>query len=113
MSFIYLASPYSHDDWKVREWRYEQACKYAAHLMQDSGMAVFAPIAHSHPIAAHLPEDLLLSHEFWMAQDLPILRKAHRLVVLTMEGWEQSKGIQEETSTALTWGIPVEYAEPL
>ena len=45
MSFIYLATPYSHKDPQVRQNRYEHACKVAGKLMEE-GNLVFCPIAH-------------------------------------------------------------------
>lgn len=48
---IYLASPYTHSDVHVREWRFREACRAAAALLR-AGITVFSPIAHSHPIAA-------------------------------------------------------------
>ena len=108
MSYLYLASPYTHPDAAVRLERYEQACKKAAGLMKK-GHAVFSPIAHSHAVAAHLPLDLLMHHDFWMGQDIPILRWATRLVVLTIDGWASSKGVMAEIDYANNLRIPVAY----
>ncbi len=49
---IYLASPYSHPDAVVREYRFRAACQAAASVMR-SGQHVFSPIAHSHAIAEY------------------------------------------------------------
>lgn len=106
--FIYLASPYSHPDPKVREQRFEQACKAAAELMA-AGAIVFCPIAHSHPIGLWLPNQ---THEMWMAQDLPLLARATGLAVLQIDGWTESRGVQEEIDFALDHGIPVKYIRP-
>lgn len=112
MSFsIYLASPYSSDDPMVRAERYEAACKKAAELMQ-MGFSVFSPIAHSHPISAHLPPERVVDHEFWMGQDLPILDSAERLYVLMLPGWVTSRGIAREVEEARRLGIPVVYENP-
>lgn len=104
--FVYLASPYTHPDPAVRERRFVEVCKVAASLMAR-GAAVFCPIAHSHPIdlLAPLPQ----TTSFWMAQDLPLLRCASRMVVLMLDGWRQSKGIAAEIAAAEAVGIPIEY----
>lgn len=108
LSFIYLASPYSHADPAVMVARYEAACKRAAELM-TYGHAVFSPIAHSHPIADHLPPDARTSFEFWMTQDLPLLRYAKELVVLCLDGWKESRGVTREIEFAKALDIPIRY----
>ena len=47
---VYLASPYSHADAHVRASRFDAVC-YAAAVLLGGGVLVYAPIAHSHPIA--------------------------------------------------------------
>ena len=105
---IYLASPYSHDDASVREERFECACIAAAGLMQR-GHIVFSPVAHSHAVAKFLPHKLWLDHDFWMKQDMEILLNCTELVVLMIEGWEDSKGVKREIEEALAHNIPVTY----
>lgn len=108
MKFVYLASPYSHTDLAVMEDRFECACKVAAALMGE-GYSVFSPIAHSHPLAAHMAEKLRTDFEFWMTQDLPILRFADELWVLMLPGWENSRGIKREMEYAASLGVHIHY----
>jgi hypothetical protein len=111
VSFTYLASPYTpHEGESVAE-RVEAAAKATAQLMQ-AGHAVFSPIVHSHHVADHLPDDKRMDHEFWMHQDLPILARAARVVVLRLPGWGRSLGIAKEMAEAHARGIPVEFMEP-
>lgn len=108
--FIYLASPYTHKSPAIREERFNAVCRATAKLML-SGRFVFSPIAHSHPV------DLCIgtpqSGAFWKAQDIPILRHASELMVLKLDGWEQSAGIQWEIELARKLHIPVTYMEPV
>lgn len=104
---IYLASPYTSDDTDEQRLRYYHACRAAAKLMEQ-GHVVFSPIAHSHGIARFVKEH---DHDFWMNQDLTFLILAEKLVVLTLPGWEESKGVQEEIKLAKEWGLPIEYME--
>jgi hypothetical protein len=53
---IYLGSPYTHPDPKVREERFEKATRAAAHLV-EKGHIVYSPITMTHPI------DLVLAAE--------------------------------------------------
>ena len=108
--YIYLASPYSHPDLAVRVARYEAACKAAAELML-AGAIVFCPIAHSHPISLWIPEHKQ-PHEMWMNQDLPLLARASGLAVLQIDGWLDSRGVQEEIEFAIKHSIPVKYIRP-
>lgn len=105
----YLASPYSHPDRAVREFRFREACRVAAALMQR-GEAIFSPIAHSHPIEQFF--DGVESLGFWMRQDVAVLRHCSKLKVLTLDGWVQSKGVAAETAMAKSLLIPVEYVDP-
>ncbi len=106
MSFIYLASPYSHDDEAVRLKRHEDVCKVAARLMHE-GTPVFSPIAHSCAVEKHFkaPEGFA----FWMNQDIPILVCASKMVVLCLDGWRESRGVTRELEIARQFHIPVEY----
>ena len=112
MDRIYVASPYSHPDSVVREARYREAVEAAGRLMKERpGCAVFSPIAHSHMIAEQtsLPGDF----DFWQAQDVGFIDHwATRLAVLTLDGWQESRGVQAEIARAEARGLPVEYLEP-
>ena len=105
---IYIAQPYSHEDPAMREWRYQQALKVAARLMLQ-GWAVFSPIAHTHPIERETGKQ---SHDFWLRQDIAVLRHAAKLVVLMLPGWKESKGVAEEIAVAKANKIPIELMAP-
>ena len=107
---IYLASPYSHPSPSVREDRYGCAVLYAARLIKERGEPVFSPIAHSHPITEH---DLDGTWETWREMDLAIIAICRELVVMQLDGWEQSQGIAAEVAEAQRLGIPVTYWRPL
>ncbi len=108
--FVYLASPYSHATPEMREWRYVQVCKAAAYLMRQ-GKVVFSPIAHSHPIEK-IGLQTVESGAFWKRQDIPVLRHASELTVLTLDGWAESAGIAWEIETAEALMIPVTFLSP-
>lgn len=107
----YLASPYSHPDPAERQRRFEATCREAGRLMKR-GMAVFSPIAHSHPIEQNFHDGKQEGHEFWLAQDFAVLRHCERLIVLRLEGWEASRGVAAEVEFAGRIGIPVLYIDP-
>jgi len=102
---IYLASPYSHPNPAIREQRFQAACRAAARLMR-AGNLVFSPIAHGHSIAAHgLPTDW----RFWERFDREQLARCDEVVVLTMDGWRESAGVQAEIRIAGELSKPVRY----
>ena len=103
---IYLCTPYSHPDDAVREKRFDISCEVAAWVM-GQGHTVFCPIAHSHPIADYLAPELLLDHEFWMRQDLPLLAKADEVWVYPSDAADVSRGVAREVAEAERLGIPV------
>jgi len=105
---IYICSPYSHPDPAVREARFQAACRAAAELMRR-GNIVFSPIAHSHGIAQYgLPKDW----QFWEPHDLQHLAVCREVVVLKLDGWQQSQGVQAEIAMARALGKPVSFIEP-
>lgn len=105
---IYLASPYSHPDPAVREQRFRAACQAAVALLH-AGRVVFSPIAHSHPLAQHgLPGNW----HFWERYDRAFLERCDEVLVLMLDGWEESVGVQAEIRIARELGKPVRYLAP-
>jgi hypothetical protein len=105
---IYLASPYSHPDLTVRERRFHAACRAAAALLR-AGHAVFSPIAHSHHLVEHgLPGDWT----FWQQFDRELLARCDEVLVLMLDGWEESVGVREEIRIARELDKPVRYVAP-
>lgn len=103
---IYLASPYTHPDSIIREQRYRAACMATATMLR-AGVPVYAPIVHTHPLVAHgLPGDW----RFWSRYDQTFLEIADAVVVLALDGWQESIGVGEELRLAEQMGIPVTFA---
>lgn len=105
---IYLASPYSHPDPKVREERFRAVCEQAAKIFK-MGLPVFSPIAHTHPIAEFgLPKDFSTYKEF----DQIFIQVCDEVWVLCIDGWKESVGIQKEIQLAKEKGKKVSYLFP-
>ena len=102
---IYVASPYSSPDPTVRQQRFEAACRAAAELMRQ-GKTVFSPIAHSHALCAY---GLPLDWRFWEQHDRHYLEACDEVVVLMLDGWRQSVGVQAEIAIARELGKPVTF----
>jgi hypothetical protein len=102
---VYLCSPYSHAEEAVRERRFEDACRAAADLMRR-GTTVFAPIAYSHPLCRY---GLPLDWQFWERHDRRYLEMCDEVVVLMLDGWRESVGVQAEIAIARELGKPVTF----
>lgn len=105
---VYLASPYMHPSPKMRELRAQQAMEFYARL-RAAGYIVYCPIAHSHEaseyMAAHgLP---VMDSEWWREENEAFLEHCDLLIVLCLDGWEQSKGVTREIEFAEKRGMRV------
>lgn len=72
------------------------------------GRVVYSPITSMHYLAkthAFFGE----GDDFWLRHDLAILARCDRLIVLQLEGWEQSEGLRREIEFATEKNIPIEY----
>ena len=106
---IYLASPYSHPDSAVMDSRHNEACKACA-IMMNAGLVVYSPIAHCHFIAVRYGLPRVWS--FWKRFDTEMISKADEVLVLQLEGWQDSEGIKAEVAIAEELGITVRYTTP-
>ena len=106
---IYLASSYGHRDPAVMQDRYGLVCQAAADMVAEGQMAI-SPIAYGHTLLGYreMPGDWT----FWESFCISLLAKCERIVVLQMDGWQESRGVQAEIRYAEAHGIPVDYIEP-
>jgi hypothetical protein len=102
----YLAVPYTHKNPKIIEKRFIIVNKIAAILMNE-GYHIFSPISHSHPIA--LAGKLPTQWEYWGQYDRAFLKCSKNLIVLKLDGWKKSTGVQAEIKIAKEYGIPIKY----
>lgn len=110
VTFWYLATPYTNYAQGHVEAA-NMACRKAAELML-AGVPVFSPIAHSHPIAVEGLRDKQLDHDFWMRADAPMMEAASGLIVVMCDGYNTSRGVQEEIRRFQTAGKPVVFWIP-
>ena len=103
----YLAAPYTSPDPQISLAR-QHACAQVTTNLMSRGQAVFSPLTYEIPL---LQNGLTIAPEDWYTFDLNILRKCHSLTVLTLPGWEQSKGVNLEIQEARRLGLPVYYID--
>jgi hypothetical protein len=94
------------------ESRYGIATNVAAQLI-ERGLIVFSPITMTHPIDKILAkEGVTLGSDYWVRFDELFMRACSKMIVLTLEGWQQSHGIQREIEFFRAMGKEVEYLHP-
>ncbi len=106
----YLASPYSHSVRAIRSARF-RACNRAAGWLMKKGYAVFSPISHSHPIGDTLDNGLDL--DFWLKQDFVFLDWCDIMIILCIDGWQESRGVMAEMRYVMGQGKKVKHLFPL
>lgn len=107
--FLYLACPYSHDNPKVREDRFNLANQISAKLILK-GHLVFSPISHTHPITA-TPPGLPFGWETWAKFDKAILQFCHTIAVALIDGWAESVGVKAEIEIGKKMRIKIRYVD--
>lgn len=105
---IYLACPFRHEDPKVQKMRCAAAHRITAQLIAQ-GKHVFSPLTHNE-VLVDICDDKI-PKEYWMQFDLNILSRCNRLLVLKLEGWDISKGVQREMQFARERDIPIEMID--
>ncbi|RKZ35540.1 MAG: hypothetical protein DRQ49_19280 [Gammaproteobacteria bacterium] len=105
---LYLAAPYSDEDEKVMEYRYEEAVKEVGKLM-ELGYSVICPVVHYHPVAkaANLPR----TWDYWQEIDIPLVHCADEVWVFMIKGWKKSIGVNAEIREARKLAKPVRYVD--
>lgn len=104
---IYIASPYSHPDDNVREENFRKVSQIAADLTAE-GFIVLSPITYGHTLLSfkEMPSDW----PFWASFCFSLLVKADTLLVCdNLEGWDKSRGVDEEISFARDHDIKIEF----
>ncbi len=105
---IYLAAPYSSPEPTVRRARFKVVNETAARLMA-AGEPVFSPVTHGHCLMeAAGGFDQALWNRYDSRAIFPVCK---RLVVLKLDGWEESVGVRAEIAIASEMGLAIEYME--
>lgn len=107
--YLYIASPYTHDDPMIRQRRYEKALDFTAWLAVTYRMWCYSPIVHSHPMDMQLKPGY--DHNFWMEWGKALLIPAKGLIVLQIPGWQDSAGVNLEIEWAREIGHPMYFSQ--
>jgi hypothetical protein len=109
---IYLACPYTDPSFEVRVSRFQAATKAAAALIKR-GHIVFSPITMTHPLDLILAENQsTLGTEFWTAFDEAFMEVCREMVILRLDGWRESAGIERERQFFQAKGRTISFIDP-
>ncbi len=92
-ALAYLATPYRHWPTGINGVYFEAA--RIAGLLIRTGIKVFSPIAHGHPIAGCAsidPHDMSI----WGPLNEKMMSRSDVLIVANLDGWQQSLGVTDE-----------------
>jgi len=106
-SLWYLATPY--DKFPPNRLAAYNAAITQASILVESGVVVYSPIIHNHPIGLQIGRQL---SNFWLEFDRSFMESCHGLIVCKLATWEKSKGISFEINWFSDNSIPVVYMEP-
>lgn len=106
----YVAGPYTTkvgtpvEQAAVRAARFQLLTIAAVMLTDAKRWNCFSPITHSHSM-----HELGLGGdwEFWKKIDTEYIQASERLVIVTLDGWEQSTGVTAETKIANELSVPI------
>lgn len=106
--FYYLASPYtSKSRQQTAEWVHQVEVLLPKIVDAFPKMTPLSPVACTDPLA-----DLCDPEGGWYAYALRLLRHAEGFIIVTLDGWEDSRGIMIELGYARAKGIPISILPP-
>lgn len=109
LSLLYVGTPYSKYP-LGQDAAFVEAARVTARLMQ-SGLKVYSPIVHTHPMAVHGGIDAL-NHDIWLPFDRAMMDKSDAMIVVKMDEWERSVGLEHEIRVFIEAGKPIYFVSP-
>lgn len=107
MRLYYLASPYSHKEESMKDYRFDLAARATRYLLERfPNVNIFSPIVHSHVLHRIGMQG---DWNTWKRIDTNYIEKCDGLVVLMIPGWEQSVGVTAEIEVAKQLGKTIFY----
>jgi len=107
---IYVVSPYSHKNPKVRQENYDRVVDFVIWTGKEpefKNKMVYSPIMYWHPAACAY--DLPTDSVYWRNKNTAELLKATEVIILALPGITNSVGCAFEYSFARTNNYPIRY----
>lgn len=106
-TMIFLASPYSHENARVRLFRYQCALEFTTKYIA-AGQQMFSPIVYGHTI--HMADPTInFDAKTWENINNTVFQSCRELYVLQLPDWEQSKGVHNEIILAHKYDMKISY----
>jgi hypothetical protein len=108
---IYVASPFTHDDEAIKEYRKQINEKVCSHLIK-LGYCAISPIVYGCTL---IDKHWLTNDDFtyWESFCLTLLKKSDIMYVLRLDGWAKSMGVFNEINFAWDNSIPIMFIDPI
>lgn len=109
--FYYIGAPYSSYTPGVTEARMVEYGKVDAEL-SALGLLTFSPLDKHYKLnltKTKLPG----TYDYWKRYCKVMMNLASGLIIITLDGWKEGPGVQDEIKMALARGMCVYYVEPL
>lgn len=111
MHFYYISNPYNGSD-EQREQRAQIAARVCG-LLLKKGVHAWSPIVHNHALMKTFNQFTLEERRTKILDfDFSLLKSAKGMIVLKIDGWEQSYGVQAEIELCHQLSIPIKYLDP-
>jgi hypothetical protein len=111
MSYYYISNPYNGSE-EEKEERAKVAARICGFLLKR-GIHAWSPIVHNHAMMKTFNHFTLEERRnFILDFDFSLLRAACGMIVLELEGWKQSYGVNAEIKLCQQLGIPIKYLNP-
>lgn len=104
---IYLAAPYSDPNRDVIADRMERFYATHARLLARGDVTV-SPLLNHQVVGRHAISG---DWDFWQSYSETLLARCDEMWIVTLPGWEESKGVQGEIAFAKSRAIPIRYIE--
>jgi len=105
---FYLAAPFTTKDRRRLEDRYAALTTHLNWYWRG-GLPVVSPVAMVHP---NIPPEAPQDYYRWVFIAKPLLLACRHMVILTLSGWEDSVGLNQEINLCVDHHIPYHFIKP-
>lgn len=99
----YFASPYKHKDYNIRVERFKQVRAVVVRMINEQNYIIpYSPIVYTHEISKDVKND----HD-WYEWDMHFLKVCKAMIVVQIDGWEKSEGVEKEIAYCKENDMPI------
>jgi len=103
-ALIYLASPFSHNSYAVRQHRFLEARRFTIEAIR-AGVALFSPIVYG----MDMEKEIGTNFEPWQNLNDTMIAASSEVWCLCLDGWSDSRGVRHELELALNLLKPIHF----